>query len=68
MMNLENMGLLELAALEEQLRDTIADLEGRVSVRTAELREEVRELVLYKSKLEAAIDAAADQSDEEETA
>lgn len=63
---LEDLGILELIALEEQLRDSIADLEGRVSVRTAELREEVTELILYKRALEAAIDAADDQADEEE--
>lgn len=65
---LETMGILELIALEEQLRDSIADLEGRISVRTAELRGEVAELILYKAALEEAIDAADDQAEEEETA
>lgn len=66
MMKLENLGLVELIALEEQLRDDIAALECRVSVRTTELRGEVSELLAYKEKLEAAIDAADDQADEEE--
>ena len=68
MKKIEEMGILELTALEEQLRDNIADLEGRISVRTAELREEVGELLAYKEKLEAAIDAADDQADDEEGA
>lgn len=68
MMKLENLGLVELIAIEEQLRDDIATLEGRISVRTAELREEVGELLAYKEKLEAAIDAADDQADDEEGA
>lgn len=66
MMKLENLGLVELIAIEEQLRDDIATLEGRISVRTAELRGEVAELILYKAALEEAIDAADDQSDDEE--
>lgn len=66
MKQLETMGILELIALEEQLRDSIADLEGRISVRTAELRGEVAELILYKAALEEAIDAADDQADDEE--
>lgn len=66
MMKLENLGLVELIAIEEQLRDDIATLEGRISVRTAELRGEVAELILYKAALEEAIDAADDQADDEE--
>lgn len=64
MKKIEEMGLLELVAIEEQLRDDIAALEGRVSVRTAELREEVAELAAYKQALEAAIDAAEEETNE----
>jgi len=57
-MNVENLGLLELLALEQQLRDNIATLEGRISVRTAELREEVSELAAYEQALKTTIDVA----------